>query len=390
MKNIPFAAFLFLPVAAFAQPACTPQAPGAPACQSQAVTPQATDIVFGQQATGPQRQNQTVKFSLSQLMLNQYLPLSGGVLTGALLVQGAVNTTGSTGYQVDGSPLLNLLSNQISPILSPETANIPSPDASYMPRPMVMGYAETAGASTYASMTTDNLTISGTVTNHWGEAEDTINLVGTGTMNGELNNRKAYVVVPFGLTLGTGENFEAMILNNGTLTSWNGYTAAVRNGSTGTVATATAINIGPVNDNTTANSFGTWIGINCLPKSGGGSALGVLQCIFNQDEGSEITNAGHYGARPGSAAPTLSGCGGGTPSLDGRAGDVMGTITEGTTATGCTLTFHIPYQFSAPHCVLSSPNGATFTGLTLSTTSLVITNSSASGNQYTYLCMAGF
>ena len=61
------AVFLIWSFGAYAQPTCTSEAPNAIACQSQAVNPQQTDIVLGQQATGPSRSNQTVKFSLSQL-----------------------------------------------------------------------------------------------------------------------------------------------------------------------------------------------------------------------------------------------------------------------------------------------------------------------------------
>jgi hypothetical protein len=64
---------------ASAQPTCNPSvAPNAVACQAQAVSPQPTDIVLGQQATGPSRANQTVKISLSQLMSG-----SGSIMTGS-------------------------------------------------------------------------------------------------------------------------------------------------------------------------------------------------------------------------------------------------------------------------------------------------------------------
>jgi parallel beta-helix repeat protein len=82
-------------------------------------------------------------------------------------------------------------------------------------------------------------------------------------------------------------------------------------------------------------------------------------------------------------APTLSACGTG-PSVTG-ASDIAGTITEGTTATGCTLTFGSAYQI-APRCVVSSPTGAPLTGYSTTLTTLVITNASASGNQYNYVC----
>ena len=54
---------------AFAQPACTSQAPNAPACQSSATNFLPTDILLGQQATGPNRINQTVKVTPGNLQV---------------------------------------------------------------------------------------------------------------------------------------------------------------------------------------------------------------------------------------------------------------------------------------------------------------------------------
>ncbi len=80
----------------------------------------------------------------------------------------------------------------------------------------------------------------------------------------------------------------------------------------------------------------------------------------------------------------LSSCGT-TPAISSNSSDIKGTITEGTTATGCTLTFATAYS-TAPDCIVSSPNGAAFTSYTPSTTTLVIVNASASGNKYSYFC----
>lgn len=126
------ALFLALASPALAQPACTSAAPNAPACQGQATNPQPTDIVLGQQATGPSRSNQTVKFSLSQLggtgssssgqlLMNSAstvagvtvgsgLSLSSGTLsaTGGGGGSGTVTSVGLTmpsGFSVSGSPI---------------------------------------------------------------------------------------------------------------------------------------------------------------------------------------------------------------------------------------------------------------------------------------------
>ncbi len=85
-----------------AQPTCNSSAPGSPQCQSQAVAPQLTDILLGAQATGPTRSNQTVKFSISQILnlpgSTWYMPLSGGTFTGEIKTPAA--TTGTAGLNL--------------------------------------------------------------------------------------------------------------------------------------------------------------------------------------------------------------------------------------------------------------------------------------------------
>ena len=83
--------------------------------------------------------------------------------------------------------------------------------------------------------------------------------------------------------------------------------------------------------------------------------------------------------------PVLSACGSGSPALSASATDFSGTITEGTSATGCVLTFGAT-KAVAPVCSVSSPGAAAFTSFSTSTTALTIVNSSASGNQYNYVC----
>lgn len=85
--------------------------------------------------------------------------------------------------------------------------------------------------------------------------------------------------------------------------------------------------------------------------------------------------------------PALSACGGGSPALNTGATDTTGTITEGTTATGCVMTFASSKPV-APVCQVTSPNGTAYTSVATSTTALTIVNGSASGNVYTYRCAA--
>jgi hypothetical protein len=109
--------------------------------------------------------------------------------------------------------------------------------------------------------------------------------------------------------------------------------------------------------------------------SGGGMTIsGILQ--LNGHIASTSTNV---------TSSALSGCGT-TPAINATATDSKGTITEGTTATGCTLTFLQAYA-TAPDCVISSPTGNTPTSYTTSTTALTIVNASATGDKFTYQCI---
>jgi len=81
--------------AADAQPVCISSNPGSIACQSQATNLQLSDILAGTQATGPLRANQSVKVSISQVLnlagSTQYVPFSGGSLTGKLTAAASAN-----------------------------------------------------------------------------------------------------------------------------------------------------------------------------------------------------------------------------------------------------------------------------------------------------------
>ena len=308
---------------------------------------------------------------------------------GTLGVAGAVNTTSPLGYQITGTSVLNLLSNQASPILSPETQNAPSPGATYIPAPSVRGYNSTAGASTYESMVTSNLTVTGTVSNHYGMLESTLNLTGTGTMNAEINQEKSYVVIPSGVPVLFGENKELALSNSGTIThSWAAASVYPRNEIGGILVHGYGIKLDPYNLNTTANTFQTWTGFACDPLSGGGSAITFNQCIYNADASAVITNAGHYAARPdGGNVPVLSNCGT-SPSLNSRANDDAGQITTGTGATACTLTFHLQYSNIASAVVIAS-NGAAPPIYTYSASAITISAATA-GAVYQYWVLDGY
>lgn len=83
------------------------------------------------------------------------------------------------------------------------------------------------------------------------------------------------------------------------------------------------------------------------------------------------------------AAPALRACGG-SPAISGT--DVAGKITTGTTATACTATFHIAYS-AAPSCVVTDQTALSrLTSYAVSTTAIVLTMSSNSGDVVNYAC----
>ena len=85
---------------------------------------------------------------------------------------------------------------------------------------------------------------------------------------------------------------------------------------------------------------------------------------------------------PSTGAPALTACGT-SPAISGT--DRGGIVTEGTSATGCTLTFHTPATV-APGCTVSSQAGLVFS-YTTSATALTITNVGAlSSTKVSYTC----
>lgn len=74
--------------------------------------------------------------------------------------------------------------------------------------------------------------------------------------------------------------------------------------------------------------------------------------------------------RVNGVAPTLSGCGS-SPGLVGGSTDTAGTITLGSGATACTLTFHAPISGVLPACIVQ-PWGATLLQRSISDTAITI------------------
>lgn len=97
----------------------------------------------------------------------------------------------------------------------------------------------------------------------------------------------------------------------------------------------------------------------------------------------KIDGKGHMSA-PGTA-PAVSSCGTGSPSVTGS--DIAGQITTGTSATTCTLTFKTAYA-AAPGCVMSDKTLVShITSYTVSTSAIVLTMTSNSGDVISYICI---
>lgn len=85
--------------------------------------------------------------------------------------------------------------------------------------------------------------------------------------------------------------------------------------------------------------------------------------------------------------PALTSCGGGTPVITGN--NFAGTITTGTSATGCVATFTAGTYSSTPACVVVSQTApATSTpAYTVTSTAITIVQASGSGIIWNYVCI---
>ena len=171
---------------------------------------------------------------------------------------------------------------------------------------------------------------------------------------------------------------------------------------TGTTTTAAISASGDLN--TTGNVVGTnWIGPTVV---GGGTtsatltlestyAPGTTDSIilktgsqvtrWTVDTNGNLKGTGHHFGDASGTAPTPSSCGT-SPAMRSGSTDMAGEVTEGTTATGCTITFATAYT-AAPFCVVTSQTGSVVLSYTLSTSAITITHASASSTKINYHCM---
>lgn len=97
---------------------------------------------------------------------------------------------------------------------------------------------------------------------------------------------------------------------------------------------------------------------------------------------------GHMIAVPNlGAPPVLSACGT-TPTLGPGSTDTDGQVTMGTTATGCVITFAVPY-LTSPFCTVTwQATPLASQSYTLAATAITTVQTSTTGNILNYHCVA--
>lgn len=128
----------------------------------------------------------------------------------------------------------------------------------------------------------------------------------------------------------------------------------------------------------------TWVSTTAkgadITFQGTAPSTGSLQNIAT------LKGSGHFQV-VNSVAPAVSSCGT-SPAVGANASDAQGYVTEGTVATGCTVTFANAYN-AKPACTVTDEAGLQFS-YAVSATTLVITNIGAlSGTSFHYQCEGG-
>lgn len=92
---------------------------------------------------------------------------------------------------------------------------------------------------------------------------------------------------------------------------------------------------------------------------------------------------GHVRLGISGTVPAITSCG--TSPSAARGTDFGGEVTEGTTATGCTISFANAYT-TAPFCVVSLQTQQVAFTYTISTSAITVTNTSATGDKIDWIC----
>lgn len=129
----------------------------------------------------------------------------------------------------------------------------------------------------------------------------------------------------------------------------------------------------------TGTGIGGTVSLAAAPAGTTGSAQNALQNVITIDGKQHI-------AFKSAAVPTIGTCGSGSPAITAGSTDAAFEATIGTSATACTITFKIAYA-AAPFCTLVDKTAtANLTSYTISTTAIVLTMTSNSGNVIEGVC----
>lgn len=350
----------------------------------------------------------------SQQTLAAALSSSGGCTTNCTFTGttttpflNASSTAGTPPIQIAGTGVLNLIANQTSPIV-PGANNITyGPTGLYVPSPIDLGYAETITSSTqgtYLSNITDNVTVTGTMPNHWGELTIYQSILpGSGSLTGEVNIQSNVLVIGSGDSYATGGGYESALNNNGSITgtgaNWKGFYTVANNGAAG-VNTGKMLGFVDIwsNANTTAGTVAAHIAFQCNTNSAGGSVPSVNECMQNNDASQAIVtlgqvNVGSYLIPASSVALKVNGTATYTlPFQVVTSGNIIGLMARDTGEVdmeGATVVLGIAGTTTATMTVASSDAGNNIYltgGSGGSGSSLNITGTLPTGTAATYAC----
>lgn len=177
----------------------------------------------------------------------------------------------------------------------------PVPGGSGLVTAITTDYA-TSGGNTRYNMHQTTLNPSVDTNNIWENDNSFLTLNGPGHALHEINIKHTYFQNNIGATAVQVEGYEASMLNNGSIGTYDSFLGVMNNGTTGVVTGVLQnINLGLNNDNTTAGSIAKYIGINFAPWTGAGTVPAINLAIQNSDSTAGIVTLGNVGL--GSVTP---------------------------------------------------------------------------------------
>lgn len=208
--------------------------------------------------------------------------------------------------------------------------------------------------------------------------------IGNGTGNGkafqligptDAFTRVVFYCNPaFGFGMGPGNATRDVFLSRETTNQFrissDASTGSANLDVNGKIGIASSTPSGSLSINTSSGVI-PFIVSSSTPQSAASSTL------FEVDKGGAIITGG--------GVPALSSCGTG-PSFDGHSTDQAGTITPGSAASGCTVTFSTP-KSASPHCIVTEQTMSLVNALTYSESSTALTVSQTGlSSKFDYFC----